>query len=232
LSNGRKLQVAAQSNIAANRDDQLPLKVVDGLAQVYKTPLTVILAASAGLSEIGSLSPTQAELVALIDEQARQLSDLTSRLLTTARLDAKEGEIHRKPVGVEPIIDEVLAGLRSRLASRKVVVDLEDDSLVLWCDSAIGSTIKILAASMNSEVMVSVHNFGPVIPVEDREYIFDQYSLPSSLTNRISNSGFGLSLAKRIASLHGGRVWVTSSEPEGTAFCVSIPSLVHEGCSP
>jgi len=85
---------------------------------------------------------------------------------------------------------------------------------------------------MNSEVMVSVHNFGPVIPVEDREYIFDQYSLPSSLTNRISNSGFGLSLAKRIASLHGGRVWVTSSEPEGTAFCVSIPSLVHEGCSP
>jgi two-component system sensor histidine kinase KdpD len=250
LSNGRKLQVAAQSNIAANRDDQLPLKVVDGLAQVYKTPLTVILAASAGLSEIGSLSPTQAELVALIDEQARQLSDLTSRLLTTARLDAKEGEIHRKPVGVEPIIDEVLAGLRSRLASRKVVVDLEDDSLVLWCDrqlmlmlltqyidnackySAIGSTIKILAASMNSEVMVSVHNFGPVIPAEDREYIFDQYSLPSSLTNRISNSGFGLSLAKRIASLHGGRVWVTSSEPEGTAFCVSIPSLVHEGCSP
>jgi signal transduction histidine kinase len=85
---------------------------------------------------------------------------------------------------------------------------------------------------MNSEVMISVHNFGPVIPVEDHEYIFDQYSLPSSLTNRISNSGFGLSLAKRIASLHGGRVWVTSGEPEGTAFCVSIPSLVQESCSP
>ena len=134
MSESLKLQVTAHSGIAATRDDQLPLKVVDGLAQVYKTPLTVILAASAGLSEIGSLSPTQAELVALIDEQARQLSDLTSRLLTTARLDAKDGEIHLKPVGVEPIIDEVLAGLRSRLASRKVVVDLEDDSLVLWCD--------------------------------------------------------------------------------------------------
>jgi signal transduction histidine kinase len=84
---------------------------------------------------------------------------------------------------------------------------------------------------MNSEVMVSVHNFGPVIPVEDREYIFDQYSLPSSLTNRISNSGFGLSLAKRIASLHGGRVWATSGKAEGTAFCAAIPFLEQERCS-
>jgi two-component system sensor histidine kinase KdpD len=224
--------------------------VVDGLAQVYKTPLTVILAASAGLSEIGSLSPTQAELVALIDEQARKLSELTSRLLTNARLDAKEGVIHLKPAGVEPIIDEVLAGLRTRLATNKVVVDIEDDSLVLCCDrplilmllnqyidnackySTIGTTITIRAVHTESEVIISVHNFGPVIPAKDCEYIFDQYSLPSSLTNRTSNTGFGLALAKRIALLHRGRVWVSSGEAEGTTFCAAIPSSKQERCSP
>lgn len=253
MSESLKLAVPADLTVPAKsahrRADQLPFKVLDGLAQVYKTPLTVILAASAGLSEMGSLSAMQAELVALIDEQARVLSELTTRLLTTARLDAKEGEIHPKPVGVEPIIDEVLAGLRTRLASRKVVVDLEDDSLVLCCDrelilmlltqyidnackySTIRTTITIRAVRKNSEVIFSVHNFGSVIPAAEREYIFDRYSLPTSLTNRTSNTGFGLAFAKRIASVHGGRVWVTSGEAEGTAFCAAIPSLKQERCS-
>lgn len=38
--------------------------VLDGLAQAYKTPLTAILSASAGLIEMGKLSETQADLVA------------------------------------------------------------------------------------------------------------------------------------------------------------------------
>jgi len=115
---------------AGSRTEQLRFSVLDGLAQAYKTPLTAILAASAGLNEMGKLSPTQADLVALIDEQARSLSELTTRLLVSARLDAREAQIDAKPAGVEPIIDDAVAGLRTRLAGRKVVIDIEDDSLV------------------------------------------------------------------------------------------------------
>jgi two-component system sensor histidine kinase KdpD len=188
-------------------------------------------------------------LVALIDEQARHLSELTSRLLTTARLDAKEGEIHPKTAGVEPIIEEVLAGLRTRLGTRQVVVELEDDSLEMCCDRSLilvlltqyidnackyslnGTTITVRAFQSRTELILSVHNFGPVIPEADCPYIFDQYSLPSSLTNRTSNNGFGLALAKRIATLHGGRVWVTSGDEEGTAFCAAIPFSRQEKSS-
>ena len=46
---------------------------------------------------MGQLSPAQAELVSLINEQAGQLSDLTTRLLTTARLDAGEVAIDAIP---------------------------------------------------------------------------------------------------------------------------------------
>jgi two-component system, OmpR family, sensor histidine kinase KdpD len=51
------------------RTEQLRATVLDSLAHAYKTPLTAIRAASTGLSEMGHLSPGQAELVALIDEQ-------------------------------------------------------------------------------------------------------------------------------------------------------------------
>lgn len=232
----------------ATQAEPLHLKVLDGLAQAYKTPLTAILAASAGLSETGGLSPVQADLVALIDDQALRLSDFTTRLLATARLDAKEAEIHPKPVGVEPIIDDAVATLRPRLANRKVVIDLEDDNLALCCDrelilmmlhqyidnagkySDIGTAITIRVALSKSNVIFSVHNLGPVIPAADRECLFDHYSLPSSLAGQTGGKGFGLSVAKRIALVHGGDVWVTSDEAKGTTFFAAIPAASQMRC--
>jgi two-component system sensor histidine kinase KdpD len=245
----RSERVEVDNRNSGGQFGQPGFTVLDGLAQAYKTPLTAILAASAGLSEIGRLSSTQADLVALIDEQARLLSQLTTQLLTTARLDGKEAEVHLRRVGVEPIIDDALAGLKTRLAKRKVVVDLEDDSLVLFCDRQLilmlltqyidnackyataGTAITIRAVRVNSEVVFSVHNFGPLIPVADRESIFDHYSLPAFLANRTASAGFGLAVAKRIASVHGGRVWLVSGEATGTSFFAAIPAPLQKGCS-
>jgi two-component system sensor histidine kinase KdpD len=69
---------------------------------------------------MGHLSQGQAELVALIDEQTGLLNELTTRLLTTARLDAGEVALHASPVGVASLIEEVVASLADRLATMKV----------------------------------------------------------------------------------------------------------------
>ena len=105
------------------RTEQLRATVLDSLAHAYKTPLTAIRAASTGLSEMGHLSPSQSELVSLINEQAGQLSDLTTRLLTTARLDAGEVAIDAISINVGSLLEEVVAGLSDRLASMKVVIE-------------------------------------------------------------------------------------------------------------
>jgi two-component system sensor histidine kinase KdpD len=229
------------------RTEQLRATVLDSLAHAYKTPLTAIRAASSGLNEMGHLSPGQAELVALIDEQADLLGDLTTRLLTTARLDAGEVAIHATPVGVGALIDEVLASLKDRLASMKVVIDLEDEDLVLYCDrqlmvmlltqyidnackySIFGTTITIRAVHDKTEVIFSVHSFGTVIPMADRERIFDRYYRSSTHSNRASGTGIGLSVAKRVALIHSGFVWVTSEELEGTTFFAAIPDATQKG---
>lgn len=229
------------------RTEQLRATVLDSLAHAYKTPLTAIRAASTGLSEMGKLSPTQAELVGLIDEQTGLLSDLTARLLTTARLDAGEVSIHAEPVGVASLIDEVVASLSDRLASMKVSIDIPDDTLMVSCDrqlmimlftqyidnackySIYGTTITIRAVKAKQEVLFSVHSFGPVIPMEDRERIFDRYYRSASSLTRAAGTGIGLSVAKRVASIHGGHVWVTSDEHEGTTFYAAIPHSMPKG---
>ena len=229
------------------RTEQLRATVLDSLAHAYKTPLTAIRAASTGLGEMGHLSPGQAELVALIDEQTGLLGELTTRLLTTARLDAGEVTIHAVPVAIGPMIEEVLTSLKDRLASMKVVVDLDDEDRMVCCDrqlmvmlltqyidnackySIYGTTITIRAVHTGTEVIFSVHSFGPVIPMADRERIFDRYYRSSTHSNRASGTGIGLSVAKRVALIHSGYVWVTSDEHEGTTFFAAIPDAAQKG---
>jgi len=247
LSFDRYRAFANESRIETERrTEQLRATVLDSLAHAYKTPLTAIRAASTGLSEMGHLSPAQSELVSLIDEQAGLLSDLTARLLTTARLDAGEVAVHAVSVGVGSLIDEVVASLSDRLASMKVAIDLPDEDLVLCCDrqlltmlltqyidnackySIFGTTITIRAVQAKAEVIFSVHSFGPVIPIADRERIFDRYYRSSTSSARAPGTGIGLSVAKRAAQVHGGYVWVTSDEDEGTTFYAAIPTPVQK----
>jgi len=228
------------------RTEQLRSTVLDSLAHAYKTPLTAIRAASTGLSEMGHLSPAQAELVALIDEQAGLLGNLTTRLLTTARLDAGEVAVHATPVGVAALIEEVVTSLSDRLASMKVVIDIPDEGMILNCDrqlmvmlltqyidnackySIFGTTITIRAEQTRAETIFSVRSFGPVIPINDRERIFDRYYRSSTRSNRATGTGIGLSVAKRVALVHGGYVWVTSDEVEGTTFFAAIPASTQK----
>jgi two-component system sensor histidine kinase KdpD len=229
------------------RTEQLRATVLDSLAHAYKTPLTAIRAASTGLSEMGRLSAGQSELVGLINEQTGVLNELTTRLLTTARLDAGEITIHVTPVAVGPMIEEVIASLKDRLSTMKVAIDLDDDELVLPCDrqlmvmlltqyidnackySVYGTVITIRAAQLMNEVIFSVHSFGPVIPMADRERIFDRYYRSSSHADRASGTGIGLSVAKRVALIHSGYVWVTSDENEGTTFFAAVPIESQKG---
>jgi two-component system sensor histidine kinase KdpD len=229
------------------RTEQLRATVLDSLAHAYKTPLTAIRAASTGLAEMGKLSPGQAELVGLIDEQTAVLNELTTRLLTTARLDGGEVKIKAVPISVGTLFEEVLASLRDRLAAMKVTVDLADDEMTMACErqlivmlltqyidnackySIYGTTITVRAERGKAETILSVHSFGPVIPMADRERIFDRYYRSATLANRAPGTGIGLSVAKRVALLHGGYVWVTSDEQEGTTFFASIPDRQQKG---
>jgi signal transduction histidine kinase len=145
---------------------------------------------------------------------------------------------------VGPMIEEIVASLKDRLASMRVSIDLKEDNLVICCDrqlmimlltqyidnackySVFGTTITIRVVHANAEAIFSVHSYGPVIPMADRERIFNRYYRSSTQSNRAAGTGIGLSVAKRVAVIHGGYVWVTSDEMEGTTFFAAIPAPV------
>jgi two-component system sensor histidine kinase KdpD len=242
---------ANETRIEAEREaERMRSTVLDSLAHAYKTPLTAIRAASSGLAEMGRLSPVQAELVALIDEQANLLSELTTRLLTTASLEGGDEAgsaiaVRTQRVEVASLIEEVVAGLGDRSAGAAIQVELSPRDLALACDrrllsmlltqyldnackySDAESAITIRAARSGNEILFAVHSFGAVIPPADRERIFDRYYRSAASATRAAGTGIGLSIAKRAALAHGGAVWVASDESEGTTFFAAIPAALE-----
>ena len=226
---------------AAHQSERLRAAVLDSLAHAVKTPLTAIQAANAGLTELGALNAPQKDLVALIDDESSKLSLLSTRLLQTAKLEAQELSVAKDEIVVAELVSTALAEQRPRMAGHPVEVSVADPDLTIRGDrdllsmalaqyldnaakySFIGTTVKVAARESHAEVIISVHNFGPAIPITDREKIFQRFFRSEGTMHLAAGTGIGLSTVRMAAEAHRGHVWVISNSQEGTTFFLSLP---------
>jgi two-component system sensor histidine kinase KdpD len=193
----------------AKRGEQLRAAVLDSLGHELKTPLSTVQTASSGLLELGGLNDSQFELVKLIDDETLRLNELCTRLLLTAKLESRQVDRQKDEVNMKDLVSEILVLTQYIDNARKY--------------SAAGTPIKIAARVSHSEVVISVHNRGSIIRVEDRERIFDRFYRAPDLADSVLGTGIGLSIVKKAAEAHHGHVWAVSDEEEGTAFFLSLP---------
>jgi len=73
-----------------------------------------------------------------------------------------------------------------------------------------GSPVTLRVITTDTEVVFSVHNEGSFISSEERLRIFQRFYRSPGTKHRASGTGIGLSVAKRIAEAHTGRVWAES----------------------
>ena len=226
---------------AAHQSERLRAAVLDSLAHAVKTPLTAIQAATAGLSEVGKLNTAQEELLALVEDEANRLSLLSTRLLQTAKLEADEMSVARDEIAVRDLVETVLQDQRGRMSGHPVEVAVPDAALMVrgdrdllsmaltqFLDNAAkysfdGTTVKVSAWESHSQVTLSVHNFGPAIPLSDRERIFQRFYRSEGTRHLAAGTGIGLSTVMMAAEAHRGHVWVISNLEEGTTFNFSLP---------
>jgi two-component system sensor histidine kinase KdpD len=226
---------------AARRGEQLRAAVMDSLGHELKTPLTTVQTASSGLLELGGLNESQYSLVKLIDDETLRLNKLCTRLLLTAKLEAEQVGLETGEVNFQQLVTEVLATRPAEDAKDRIEVAVDDPTLTLCVDrkllgmvltqyidnarkySAPHSPIRVAARKSENEVIISVHNVGSTVRIEDRERIFDRFYRASDSRDFVPGTGIGLSVVKKAAEAHSGHVWVISDEEEGTTFYLSVP---------
>ncbi len=222
--------------------EQLRTAVLDGLAHGFKTPLTAIQTASSGLLAVGNLTAMQAELISIIDDRATMLSQLTTQLLQTAALDAKQIRLHRARVHMAELIAGVVSAQEPDLQARIVLQgtqtvsedDVDASLLKLALEQLVDNAAKysapetaiVIAVEQGKwETLVSVSNAGRAefqIPPEDTTKIFDRFYRGIRDEYGPAGTGLGLSVVKKIAEAHSGRAWVECSE-KTTRFVIAVP---------
>jgi two-component system sensor histidine kinase KdpD len=241
-----KAEVSAESQAVSER---MRTTVLDGLAHAVKTPLTTIVVSSSGLREIGSLTPLQDELARAIESQASYLSDLTGKLLRTAKLETKDILVHVEGIELTELFHKAIDELRSIYDVERVVVgdtqdrrsvrtdpDLLHMVLVQILENALkyspaSSRVLVRVAYAQDVLTLSVHNELSYIPPKELQLIFERYYRSASMEHRAPGTGIGLSVAKHAVDALGGRIWVESDIENGTTFHIALP-LIGEGHAP
>jgi signal transduction histidine kinase len=79
--------------------------------------------------------------------------------------------------------------------------------------------VKVALGEDGAAAWLEVCDNGPGIPPAEREHVFDRFHrLPG---NEAPGSGLGLSIVRRIASLHGARITLAEGG-DGTGLCVRV----------
>lgn len=242
LALDRFVSFAKESNIeAAHKSERLRAAVLDSLAHAVKTPLTAIQTACEGLSSVGELNDAQRELAFLINSETSQLISLCTRLLQTARLEAEQVSLGKDEIMISDLVASALEKLNGQMTGREVEVSVPDPSIAVrgdrellamalsqYLDNAAkysykNSAIQVAARTSHSEVLISVHNMGPTIPIDDRERIFERFYRSDAARKMAKGTGIGLSTVRMAADAHQGHAWVISDAQEGTSFFLSLP---------
>jgi two-component system sensor histidine kinase KdpD len=226
---------------AAREAEQLRTAVLDALAHKFKTPLTVIRTASSGLPAAGALSELQTELVSLIDQEARKLNDLASRLLGAPKLDSTEFAPQPEPLLLSRLMKSAVQELEHQTDRDRFQVNappqeppvFADRELILTAlaqlvDNALKysiptSPIEAGILVKESTVVLTVRSKGLVVAPADRERIFERFYRAPGARHTSIGTGLGLSIVKTIAADHQGHVWAEGEPDYGSRFSLALP---------
>jgi two-component system sensor histidine kinase KdpD len=221
--------------------EQLRTAVLDNLAHSVKTPLTTIAISASGLASMGNLTPLQLQFAETIEEQALTISELTTKLLRTSRLDRQDVILQRRSTSALELCEAAVFEMPRELNGERITLHAPNQPLHVFADPTVlrmavvqllenalkysptESVVNITIATSEDEVMFDVHNSGTFIPTSEQQLIFERFYRSPSTDWKAPGTGLGLSIAKRAVEMHEGRLRVSSSEQEGTTFQIALP---------
>jgi len=224
--------------------DRLKSDFVAIASHELQTPLTVILGYASFLKE--EATGVASEQVNAVLRSALRLRSLIDDMINLRHIETGVAELELEQLSLNELVAAITAEFASlaearkqdvsiKLASQPPMVEADRQKLHLVLANLLSNAIKftpqggriqVEVETRGNEVWVSVRDTGIGIPSRKQERIFDRfYQVEPSLTRRFGGMGLGLSIAKGMVELHGGRIWVESVEGMGSSFTFALPLL-------
>lgn len=223
--------------------DKLKNEFIAITSHELRTPLGLILGHSTFLKEL--LEGSHDEQVDAIIRNAARLKEIIESLTSVDNYETGGALVRARRMSVARVIEDTCVSFAAMAEQKNVVLKKSlEPGHELWVDAdagkiaiALSNIVKNAISFTNTGgeivvhgerrpdyVKVSVKDNGIGIPAEDLPHVFDRfYQVESHLTRRHGGMGLGLSVAKVMIEMHGGRIWAESEAGKGSIFSFILP---------
>jgi PAS domain S-box-containing protein len=210
-----------------SHDLQEPINSIVNFTSLLKSPAS------------GTFSPSGVDYLSRIESGGRRIKSLLGGLIELVRLD--NAHLRFAPVDLNQVADEVRLDLADAIGRTGATVDIaplpsitgERHLLRVLLQNLLANGLKFahpgnapqltLHAEANDDGWeLRVRDNGIGIPASKLDKVFGMFTRLHS-RKLFEGSGLGLATCRKIVELHGGRIWATSDEGEGTCIHVVLP---------
>lgn len=229
--------------------DHLKSSFLANMSHELRTPLNSILGFTQVIMEglDGPLTMDMESDLQLIEKNGRHLLNLINDVLDMAKIESGRISLSLEPVILTELLEDVLQSTSPLARERALYLKLENaalDKLTLSLDqmrmrqvliNLVGNAIKfteeggvtVRLVQNEQHVQIRIHDTGIGIPLDKLETIFEAFSqVDTSTTRKVSGTGLGLPISRKLVELHDGRLWAESTgvASEGSVLILELPA--------
>jgi signal transduction histidine kinase len=213
---------------------------INSFSHEFKTPIVSIRGFAKILQSKTSTPQQEEEYIKIIVDESERLSKLSQNVLNLCKVENQTILSHTEQYNLAEQIRQTILSLQNQWEQKKLDFELNIEDISFTCnrelmgqlwlnliDNAIkfspgNSTILVLLKEKSNHIIFSITDYGVGIDDADQKWIFDKF-YQCDTSHAIQGNGIGLSIVKRVAEMHGGKVAVTSRIGEGSTFTVTLP---------
>jgi len=244
INNARLLRTTQQALEKVKENNQIKSNFLALASHELRTPLGIIIGYATFLQEDakGELSDHANQVL----NAATQMRSLLDQMNNLTLLQADEMEMRSIKISIQDVLNFACDEIKYFAARRdlRLVFAFQDDPIYIQADSekttlafvnllnnAVrfspeGSEIVIGTIAQGKQIMAWVQDNGMGIPVDKLQKVFEEfYQIEPPNTRHYGGLGIGLTIAKGIIEIQGGKIWAESGGPgKGATFKVLLPA--------
>ncbi len=213
---------------------------INNFSHEFKTPIVSIKGFAELLKE-ENLSPAERnEYLDIIIRESSRLASMATNVLNLSRIENQAIVTDRKQIDLSEQIRRCVLLMQNAWEAKNIDMEVDLDEITvnangemlsqIWLnllDNAVkftgeGGRVGVTLRREGNRAVASVRDDGPGIPPEDIDRVFDKF-YHADAGGEAPGNGLGLTLARKIARLHGGDITCESRPGEGALMTVWLP---------